>query len=81
MRGRMGGMETLKAGDRVRVVDDFFVAHLRGATGRITAPDESVRDHIAEGGFWVEFDEAHPDENGCLTEAGAFDGAYLRSAQ
>jgi hypothetical protein len=49
-------MESLKVGDRVRVVDDYFVAHLRGATGTITVPTASVRDHIVDGCFCVEFD-------------------------
>jgi hypothetical protein len=68
----------LKTGDRVRVVDDFFVTDLRGAKGTITAPSEHIRDHISEGQFWVEFDELVPDESGGFTEAGAFEGRYLQ---
>ena len=74
-------MRRLAIGDRVRVVDDYFVAYLRGVTGKITAPDESLCNHIAEGQLWVEFDALVPDENGALTEAGAFTGLDLQLVQ
>jgi hypothetical protein len=77
----MTAMGTFQVGDRVRVVDDYFVAHLRGATGTITAPTESIRDHIRDGCFWVEFDQLQPDENGALTDAAEIDGMELRSCQ
>ena len=40
-----------------------------------------MRTHIADGTFWVEFDELIPDKTGGLTEAGAFDGLDLQLAQ
>jgi hypothetical protein len=71
-------MATLEVGDRVRVVNDYFVAYLRGTEGTITPPSEHIRDHISDGQFWVEFDQLVPDENGGLTEAGAFSGTDLQ---
>jgi hypothetical protein len=73
-----GTKPAFSPGDRVRVVDEYFVEHLRGAIGTITTPEPSVRSHVRQGDYWVEFDELQPNENGQLTEAGAISGADLR---
>ena len=74
----MAGMELLKVGNRVRVVDDSFVEHLRSAIGTISTPEPHVQSHVRPGDYWVEFDELQLDANGELTEAGAISGADLR---
>ena len=63
-------------GDRVRVSDTCWDASIRGATGIITEPTETVRDHVRPDCFWVEFNEwipagrpAHPIEAGAVLEA------------
>lgn len=65
-------------GDRVRVASDYFVSHLRDASGTVAVPDESVRGHISDGAYWVEFDNlCRDDTDGSLTEAGAIEGEDL----
>lgn len=71
-------MMSYSVGQRVRIADDYFVAHLRGAIGTITDPGDNLRDYVAKGDYWIEFDEMHPDENGELTEASAVDATDLR---
>lgn len=71
-------MVTLNVGDRVRVVDDYFVEHLRGAIGTVSTPEPDPRRHVRRGVYWIEFDEMQPDENGELTEAAEVGGEDLQ---
>ena len=44
-------------GDRVRVSENWFVGHLRGAVGTVADPGNLP---MTAGCAWVEFDEPHP---------------------
>jgi hypothetical protein len=81
MRGRMAGMDGLKIGSHVRVVDDYFQLCLRGATGVITIPGDNGDGAIPADQFWVELDELVPADDGGLIEAGAFLETHLQALQ
>ncbi len=65
-------MSMLNIGDPVQVVANYFVAYLRGARGTVSPVYEHIRNFISEEQIWIEFDELVPDEEGKLTDAGAF---------
>jgi predicted AlkP superfamily phosphohydrolase/phosphomutase len=65
-------------GDRVRVSDRWFVAHLRGAQGIVIAVPNGVPDRTKEGVFWIEFDEPLPsDDRKHPTDAAEIDSVFL----
>jgi hypothetical protein len=65
-------------GDRVRVLDSWFVTHLRGAHGTVVQAPDGLLPHSKSGVFWVEFDQPWPFEDPFHpTEAAEIGAAFL----
>ena len=86
MRGSIRAMSTenpaepqFKEGDRVQVLEEWFVVEQRGETGTIIPGHKGCKDLRSEGVYWVSFDrKLDPQKNGAWNDSAEIDAECLR---